>query len=63
MTDIFREMNIEDIIIKYHSHNNFLITASFMKMNTLIDTIVKLTNTCYTSLMMICMTCITSLMI
>ena len=53
ITDIFREMNIEDMMMKSHNHNNFLMTALFMKMNTLVNTIAELANTCYTSLTMI----------
>ena len=63
MTDMLREMNIENIMMKSHNHNNFLMTASFMKMNTLINTIAKLANTCYTLSIMIYMICMTSLMI
>ena len=63
ITDILRKMNIENMIMKSHSYNNFLMIALFMKMNTLINTIVKLANTCYTSSTMICIICMTSLMI
>ena len=53
ITDMLREMNIENMMMKNHNHNNFLMTASFMKMNTFIDIIAKLANTCYTSSTMI----------
>ena len=63
MTDMLRKMNIENMMIKNHNHNNFLIIALFMKMNTFVDTIAKLANTCCTSSMMIRMIYIILLMI
>ena len=55
MTDIFREMNIENMMMKNHNHNNFLMIALFMKINTFVNTIAKFANTCYTSSTMIYM--------
>ena len=63
MTDMLRRINIENIIIKSHNHNNFLMIALFMKINTLNKTIAKLTNTCYISSTIICIVHITSLII
>ena len=63
MIDMFRKINIENMIIKSHSHNNFLMTASFMKMNMFINTIAKLANTCYTLSTMIRKIYMISLMI
>ena len=40
MTDMLRKMNIENIMMKSHSHKNFLMIASFMRINTLTNTIV-----------------------
>ena len=53
MTDMLRKMNIENMMTKNHNHNNFLMIALFMKINTLINTIVELANTYYISLMII----------
>ena len=58
MFDMLREMNIENMMMKSYNHNNFLMTALFMKRNTFINTIAKFTNICYTSLTMIRMICI-----
>ena len=63
MTDMLREMNIENMIMKSYNHNNYLMSVSFIKMNTLVNTVAKLANTYYISSTMIRMICITSLMI
>ena len=49
MTDMLRKINIKNMMMKSHNHNNFLMTALFMKMNMLIDTIAEFVNIYYTS--------------
>ena len=63
MIDMLRKMNIENIMMKSHNYNNFLMIASFMKMNMFINTIAELANTCYTLSTMIYIIYIISLMI
>ena len=63
ITDIFRKINIENMMMKSYNHNNVLMTASFIKMNTFIDTIAKFVNIYYTSSTMGYMICKTSLII
>ena len=47
MTDMLREMNIENMIMKSYNHNNFLMIVLFIKINTIINRIAKLANTYY----------------
>ena len=63
MIDMFRKMNIKNMMIKSHNHNNFLMIALNMKMNTFVNIIAKFANTCYTSPTIIYMIRIISLII